>query len=447
MTDRPVESWRLRAAVSEALDAFNSSYMHDMWAKALARRATEPEAAVTSARTLLETVCKHILDAARCEFREGAPLPQLYAQTAKVLDMAPSQQLAPLFNKIFTACADVIDGIGRLRNELSDSHGRGPFGDMPDWRHAELAVNLSGAMATYLAAVWKARQPTVADVIRAYIDRRKEELGRNAVYSLERILRSDFGDLVATKLRPGDVVIYFEERAAADRTKPSTARRELSLLRTALGGHSAAAVDAGAEILKQRNLVSGKYVAAAQRVAQDHSQTLVDYLAAQSEVVRDRKHPGLSAGMADVVQFAVWSGRRLAEILELEWAHIDWKKKSCKVPGKESSFLLFDRAWEVIDERRSRRLKPEGRIFPYDRAAVSIRHTNAVRTLVEQGKIPHKIRFHDYRHEAAHRLLERGHSVQDVARATGLAPGRIMKIADEVQAHRTAARPPEPALA
>src|SRR3954462_665374 len=101
MSDKPIDSWRARAAVSEALDVFNSSYMHEVWTKALARRESDPEGAVTSARTLLESVCKHILDSANKDFREGTPLPRLYADTAKVLDMAPSQNLAPVFNSIF----------------------------------------------------------------------------------------------------------------------------------------------------------------------------------------------------------------------------------------------------------------------------------------------------------------------------------------------------------
>src|SRR6266498_1532140 len=104
MNEKPLESWRTRAAVSEALEVFNSSYMQEVWSKALVRRETDPEGAVTSARALLESVCKHILDSANKEFREGTPLPLLYKETAKLLEMAPSHNLAPVFNTIFTAC-------------------------------------------------------------------------------------------------------------------------------------------------------------------------------------------------------------------------------------------------------------------------------------------------------------------------------------------------------
>src|SRR5713226_3548424 len=101
MNDKPVDSWRARAAVSEALDVFNSSYMQEVWTKALARREADPEGAVTSARTLLESVCKHILDDAEKEYNEGLPLPQLYKLSAEVLDLSPTVHTAPIFSALF----------------------------------------------------------------------------------------------------------------------------------------------------------------------------------------------------------------------------------------------------------------------------------------------------------------------------------------------------------
>ena len=46
--------------VSDALETFDVDGVHAVWVKALARRATDPEGAITMARTLLETVCKRI---------------------------------------------------------------------------------------------------------------------------------------------------------------------------------------------------------------------------------------------------------------------------------------------------------------------------------------------------------------------------------------------------
>ena len=48
--------------ITDALKSFNTDGVHAVWSKALERRLTDPDGAITSARTLLETVCKHILD-------------------------------------------------------------------------------------------------------------------------------------------------------------------------------------------------------------------------------------------------------------------------------------------------------------------------------------------------------------------------------------------------
>lgn len=48
--------------ISDVLRKFNEDGVHAVWIKALERRHTDPDGAITSARTLLETVCKHILD-------------------------------------------------------------------------------------------------------------------------------------------------------------------------------------------------------------------------------------------------------------------------------------------------------------------------------------------------------------------------------------------------
>jgi hypothetical protein len=61
----------------------------------------------------------------------------------------------PLFKRILGGCTSVVEGLGSLRNKLSDSHGKGKTGYKPLPRHAELAVNLSGAMATFLVATWR----------------------------------------------------------------------------------------------------------------------------------------------------------------------------------------------------------------------------------------------------------------------------------------------------
>jgi len=105
------------AVISDQLAKYDSEGVRAIWEKALSRRANDPEGAITVARTLLETICKNILDAAGVPYSDKEDLPKLYGMTAKTLNLAPEQH--------------ALDAI------------KAP-------RHASLAVNLAGALATFL---------------------------------------------------------------------------------------------------------------------------------------------------------------------------------------------------------------------------------------------------------------------------------------------------------
>lgn len=117
----------------------------------------DPEGAITAARTLLESVCKHILDSASISYDEKDDLPKLYGLTAEQLNVSPSQHTEQIFKQILGGCKSVVEGLGALRNKLSDAHGKGKMAVKPSARHAELAVNLAGSMATFIVSTWESR--------------------------------------------------------------------------------------------------------------------------------------------------------------------------------------------------------------------------------------------------------------------------------------------------
>lgn len=144
---------------SDALETFDVDGVHAVWAKALARRTGDPEGAITVARTLLETVTKRILDEMGENYSDKDDLPKLYASAAKALNLAPNQHTEEPIRAILGGAMNLVNGIGTLRNRLSDSHGRGgklPVKPLP--RHASLAVNTAGAIATFLVETFLHRQ-------------------------------------------------------------------------------------------------------------------------------------------------------------------------------------------------------------------------------------------------------------------------------------------------
>lgn len=156
-----LEGWSVtpgQNSASVALEKFDAAHVTAAWQKALERKSTDPEGAITAARTLVESVCKHILEEAGEKISDRSDMTDLYRQTAKLLNLSPSQHTEEVFRQILGGCQSVVGGLAALRNRLSDAHGKGKSSARPLPRHAELAVNLAGTMATYLVATWDTKE-------------------------------------------------------------------------------------------------------------------------------------------------------------------------------------------------------------------------------------------------------------------------------------------------
>ena len=155
---RSLTGFAVDEAVGDTLGQVNCEMLTECWKKALERRTTDPEGAITTARSLIETACKHILDDAEQAYSTKVDLPKLYRLTAKRLNLAPDQHTEEIFKRILEGCVSVVEGLGAIRNKMSDAHGKGRARLKSAPRHAELAVNLAGAMAIFLLATWDARR-------------------------------------------------------------------------------------------------------------------------------------------------------------------------------------------------------------------------------------------------------------------------------------------------
>jgi hypothetical protein len=141
--------------ITACLANIDSAHVHEAWRKALDRKNRDPEGAITAARTLVESVCKHILDKEKVSYPDDADLPKLYYLTAECLKLAPNQQADKIFRQILGNTQAVISGLAYMRNELGDAHGKRSSEIKPDTIHAELAVNLAGTLATFIVSTWE----------------------------------------------------------------------------------------------------------------------------------------------------------------------------------------------------------------------------------------------------------------------------------------------------
>lgn len=154
--------------ITGAFEAFDAEGVSEAWQKALSRAESDPEGALTAARTLLESVCLHILgkDELTVENSKRDDLPKLYRRTSEVLNLAPSQHTEQVFKQILGGCTQVVEGLGALRNRLGDAHGKGRRPVRVSSRHAHFAVNLAGSVALFLIETEGAQRKS-AEVSRA----------------------------------------------------------------------------------------------------------------------------------------------------------------------------------------------------------------------------------------------------------------------------------------
>jgi hypothetical protein len=141
--------------ISNSLKNLNSDEVNSTWRKAMDRRSTDPEGALTIARTLLESTLKHILDDLGDQYKEDEDLQQLYRKVASRLSLAPSKETTGPSKQLLSGCISIIFGITTIRNKLSDAHGKGRTSSDLDDRHAEFGVNIAGALSVFIVKTFE----------------------------------------------------------------------------------------------------------------------------------------------------------------------------------------------------------------------------------------------------------------------------------------------------
>jgi len=141
--------------VEKALARLDAKHVRAAWSKALSRRDADPDGAITAAKTLLESVCKHILSNDGVDFARNSDLPTLYHLVAESLRLSPGQHRDKNFKRILGNCQAVVSGVAFLRNQMGDAHATELDSEARLQQFGELAVNLAGIVAQFLVKVWE----------------------------------------------------------------------------------------------------------------------------------------------------------------------------------------------------------------------------------------------------------------------------------------------------
>jgi hypothetical protein len=146
------------ADTAKSLDL--DSVIHD-FDRALEQAADDPEDAITSACSTVESVCKCLLDVMGAPYPKKQDVQGLVGEVQRKLNLAPDREdIGPDIKQILGGLATVAGGIGALRTHSGDAHGRGRGTARVDERIARLSIHAASTISLFLIETWQRMRAT-----------------------------------------------------------------------------------------------------------------------------------------------------------------------------------------------------------------------------------------------------------------------------------------------
>lgn len=135
---------------------FSSEYMTQQIELMVSMQATNPTNAIGTAKELIESCCKTILDEMGIPWSKTDDVPQLTNKTLDALNLLPSNiqstdQRADAIKAILGNLRAIPSKLAEIRNPFGSGHGKSASFKGLEERHAKLAV---GSSITFVDFVW-----------------------------------------------------------------------------------------------------------------------------------------------------------------------------------------------------------------------------------------------------------------------------------------------------
>ncbi|MGH9498318.1 MAG: abortive infection family protein [Terriglobales bacterium] len=152
------------SSAKEALATPDASYVAQQITRMETAVANDPALAIGTAKELIETICKTILDERNRTYSKSADIPELVKATAKALKLTPDDipdtaKASDTIRRILGNLGSIPQGIAELRNLYGTGHGKTTRTKGLGSRHAKLAVGAAATLAVFLIETHNERSP------------------------------------------------------------------------------------------------------------------------------------------------------------------------------------------------------------------------------------------------------------------------------------------------
>lgn len=113
------------------------------------------DSVITKCRTLLEEVLIFILEDSKLEITAKGNINKLHAEVKKLLNLNQNNEYDKRINSLLSGVEKIIQAIVEMRNTNSDAHGVGSKRVKVGKREAELIVNSTMTISTYLLQIYE----------------------------------------------------------------------------------------------------------------------------------------------------------------------------------------------------------------------------------------------------------------------------------------------------
>lgn len=142
-------------AIKEQFRVLDSDYVMQQITRMEASVSDDPALGIGTAKELIETCCRTVLQERGKEPDEKWDLSQLVKQTSRELKLIPEKipdeaKAGDTIRRVLGSLASITQGIAELRNAYGTGHGKGAKHRGLSPRHARLAVGAASTLAVFL---------------------------------------------------------------------------------------------------------------------------------------------------------------------------------------------------------------------------------------------------------------------------------------------------------